>query len=68
MRPGASPSQKGTDGGTPWASTTRTVPPLTRVIRQEVLPSRKTSPVIDSIAQSSLTLPTRVSSGSATTR
>ena len=52
----------------PWASTTRTVPPVTRVIRHEVLPSRKTSPAINSIAQSSLTLPTTVSSGSATTR
>ena len=68
VRAGASPSQKGTDGGAPNASTTRTVPLVTRVIRHEVLPSKKMSPAIDSIAQSSLTVPMNVSSGSASTR
>ena len=37
-------------------------------IRHEVLPRRNTSPCMLSIAQSSLTVPTVVSSGSATTR
>ncbi len=68
VRPGASPSQKGTDGGAPWASTTRTVPGSTRRIRHEVVPSRNTSPAMLSMAQSSFTVPTNVSSGSATTR
>ena len=68
VRPGASPSQNGTDGGAPWASTTRTTPGSTRRIRHEVVPSRNTSPAMDSIAQSSFTVPTRVSSGSASTR
>ena len=68
MRPGASPSQNGTDGGAPWASATRTTPGSTRRIRHEVVPSRNTSPAMDSIAQSSFTVPTRVPSGSARTR
>ncbi len=41
MRAGASPSQKGTDGGAPWASTTRTMPASTRRIRQDVLPEEE---------------------------
>ena len=41
---------------------------VTRRIRQDVLPRRNTSPCMLSIAQSSLTVPTVVSSGSATTR
>ena len=68
VRPGASPSQNGTDGGAPCASTTRTTPGSTRRIRHEVVPSRNTSPAMLSIAQSSLTEPTTASSGSATTR
>ena len=68
VRAGASPNQNGTEGGAPCASTTRTVPLVTRVMRQDVLPSRKMSPAIDSMAQSSLTVPMKVSSGSATTR
>ena len=68
VRPGASPSQNGTDGGAPWASTTRTMPGSTRRIRHDVVPSRNTSPAMLSIAQSSLTVPTRTSSGSASTR
>jgi hypothetical protein len=50
------------------ASFTRTTPGSTRRIFQEVLPSRKTSPAMLSMAQSSFTVPTKVSSGSATTR
>ena len=68
VRAGASPSQKGTVGGAPSASTTRTTPASTRRIRQDVLPRRNTSPCMLSMAQSSLTVPTVVSSGSATTR
>ena len=68
VRPGASPSQKGMVGGAPWASTTRTVLWTTRRICQDVLPSRKMSPAMLSIAKSSLTEPTKVSSGSASTR
>ena len=68
VRAGASPSQNGTVGGAPCASTTRTTPASTRRMRHEVLPSRKMSPAMLSIAQSSLTVPTKVSSGSATTR
>ena len=34
--PGPRPSQNGTDGGAPWASTTRTMPGSTRRIRHEV--------------------------------
>ncbi len=40
----------------------------TRLMRQEVLPSRKMSPVMLSMAKSSFTVPTKVSSGSAMTR
>ena len=68
VRAGASPSQNGTVGEAPSASTTRTVPGSILRMRQVALPRRKTSPAIDSIAQSSLTVPTRVSSGSSTTR
>ena len=63
VRPGASPSQKGCRR-LPFASATRTTPGSTRRIRQEVFPSWKMSPTLDSIAQSSLTVPTRVPSGS----
>jgi hypothetical protein len=68
VRPGASPCQNGTDGGAPCASTTRTVPGSTRRIRQEWVPSRKTSPGLLSTAHSSCTDPTCISSGSAMTR
>ena len=68
VRPGASPSQKGIVGGAPWAFSTRTVPDSMRLMRQEVVPSRKMSPAMLSMAQSSLTVPTKVPSGSATTR
>ena len=68
VRPGASPCQNGTDGGAPCASTTRTVPGSTRRIRQECVPSRKTSPGLLSTAHSSWTDPTCASSGSAMTR
>ena len=68
VRPGASPSQNGADGGAPCASTTRTVPGSTLRIRQDVVPSRNTSPAMLSMAQSSFTVPIGVSSGSATTR
>jgi hypothetical protein len=37
-------------------------------VRHECVPSRNTSPAMDSIAQSSFTVPTRVPSGSASTR
>ena len=67
VRPGASPSQNGIVGGAPWASTTRTVLCSTRRIRHEVLPSRKMSPAMLSMAKSSFTEPTTASSGSATT-
>ena len=62
------PARTGTVGEAPSASTTRTVPGSILRIRQVALPRRKTSPAIDSMAQSSLTVPTRVSSGSSTTR
>ncbi len=68
MRPGASPSQNGTDGGAPCASSTLTMPGSTRLIRHDVVPSRKMSPAMLSIAQSSLTVPTSALSGSASTR
>ena len=68
LRAGASPSQNGTVGGAPCASRTRTTPASTRRICHDVLPSRNTSPAMLSIAQSSFTVPTVVSSGSATTR
>ena len=57
-------ARTGRVGAAPSASTTRTVPCSTRRIRQDVLPSRKTSPAIASMAKSSLTVPTSVSSGS----
>ena len=50
------------------ASRTRTTPASTLRICHEWVPSRKMSPAIDSTAQSSLTVPMKVSSGSATTR
>ena len=68
VRPGASPSQKGMPGGWPCASSTRTMPELTRRIRHEALPSWKISPAILSTAKSSLTVPMNVSLGSRTTR
>ena len=67
VREGASPRQKGTEGGWPRASSTRTVPALTRRMRQEVLPSRKMSPAMLSTAKSSSREPTTFSSGSAIT-
>ena len=57
VRPGASPCQCGTEGGAPFASTTRTVPGSTRRMRQEWVPSRKTSPGLLSTAHSSWTVP-----------
>jgi hypothetical protein len=68
VRPGASPCQCGTEGGAPLASATRTMPGSTRRIRHDVVPSRNTSPAMDSVAQSSPTVPTRAPSGSASTR
>ena len=68
MRPGASPSQKGTDGAAPCASSTRSRPDSTRRMRHDVVPSRKTSPAMLSTAKSSSTVPTVFPSGSATTR
>ena len=68
VRLGASPTQNGMVGCAPPASTTRTSPWVTRRMRHECVPSKKTSPTIDSMAKSSLTVPTGVSSGSATTR
>ena len=65
---GASPNQKGTVGGAPCASATRTTPGSTRRIRHEVLPSWKMSPPLASMAKSSSSEPTRVPSGSSTTR
>ena len=44
VRAGASPSQNGIVGGCPFASSTRTVPRSTRMIRYDVLPSWNTSP------------------------
>jgi hypothetical protein len=57
VRAGASPSQNGIVGEAPSASTTRTVPLSTRRIRHAVLPSKKTSPAMLSIAKSSLIVP-----------
>ena len=68
VRPGASPRQNGIVGAAPWASSTRTRPASTRRIRQEVVPSRNTSPARLSTAKSSSSVPTTVSSGSARTR
>ncbi len=67
VRPGASPSQNGTEGGAPCASSTRTRPGSTRLMRQELVPSRNTSPARLSTAKSSSTVPTALPSGSATT-
>ena len=67
VRPGASPSQKGSVGGWPLASATRTIPGSTRITRHEVFPSWKMSPPLLSTAQSSLTVPTSVPSGSCRT-
>ena len=67
LREGASPSQNGIEGGWPFASATRTTPlPIFR-IRQDVLPSWKTSPGSDSMAKSSFSVPTTWPSGSSTT-
>ena len=68
VRLGASPTQNGMVGCMPSASVTRTTPCSTRRIRHEWVPSRKTSPTIDSMAKSSFTVPTGVSPGSASTR
>ncbi len=68
VRLGASPTQNGMVGWAPSASVTRTSPWVTRRTRHEWVPRRNTSPTIDSMAKSSLTVPTGVSSGSATTR
>ena len=68
VREGASPSQKGTLGGSPWASSTRTTPASMRRMRQEVVPRRKMSPAMLSIEKSSSRVPTKVPSGSASTR
>ncbi len=68
VRPGASPRQKGMVGAAPWASSTRTRPASTRRMRQEVVPSRNTSPARLSTAKSSSSVPTVLPSGSATTR
>ena len=68
LRAGASPSQKGIDGGAPLASATRTTPVVTCRICHDALPSWKMSPALLSIAKSSLSVPTNVSSGSSTTR
>ena len=67
VRPGASPFQNGTDGGAPWAFSTRTRPASTRRIFQLWFPSRKMSPAMLSTAQSSSTWPMVTPSGSATT-
>ena len=67
VRPGASPRQNGIDGAAPWASSTRTRPGSTRRMRQDVVPSRNTSPAMLSTAKSSSSVPTTVPSGSATT-
>ena len=67
MRPGASPNQNGIVGDAPPASSTRTWPLPTLRMRQALLPSRKTSPLMLSTAKSSFTVPTNTLSGSATT-
>ncbi len=68
LREGASPSQKGIEGGWPCASATRTMPLPMRRIRHDVLPSWKTSPGSDSMAKSSFSVPIVWPSGSSTTR
>ena len=66
--PAPRPSRTGSSGAASPASRTRTTPGSTWRICHECVPSRKMSPAIDSTAQSSLTVPMNVSSGSATTR
>ena len=68
VRAGPSPSQKGTEGGAPWASATRTTPCSTLSTRQEAFPSWNTSPMFDSTAKSSSSEPTVMPSGSTCTR
>ena len=68
VRAGASPNQKGTEGGRSPASCTRTVPTSTLATRHEWVPRRKMSPAIASTAKSSCTDPTVTPSGSSTTR
>src|SRR5216110_2389063 len=63
LRAGASPSQNGIVGGAPLASATRTTPLPTCMICHEALPSWKMSPALLSMAKSSLSVPTTVSSG-----
>src|SRR5271170_7810820 len=67
VREGASPRQKGTLGGAPFASSTDKEPDCTRRIRQEEFPRRKISPLRLSTAKSSSTVPIMAPSGSATT-
>ncbi len=55
VRPGASPRQNGMAGAAPCASSTRTRPDSTRRMRQDVVPSRNTSPAMLSTAKSSST-------------
>ena len=55
VRPGASPRQNGIEGAAPRASSTRTRPGSTRRMRQDVVPSRNTSPAMLSTAKSSST-------------
>ena len=50
------------------ASATRTAPPATCSTRHDAFPSWNTSPIVLSMAKSSFTVPTNMSSGSATTR
>ena len=66
---GASPSQKGTVGGAPCASSTSTRPdfPSTLRILHDAFPSRMMSSRLLSTAKSSSRVPTTVPSGSATT-
>ena len=68
VRPGASPRQNGIVGAAPFASSTRTRPASTRRMRHDVEPSMNTSPAMLSTAKSSSSVPTTVSSGSASTR
>ncbi len=68
MRAGASPIQNGMVGGVVAGVAHPHDPGSTLRICHEWVPSRKMSPAIDSTAQSSLTVPMNVSSGSATTR
>ncbi len=68
VRDGASPNQNGIVGGAPCASTTRAMPGSIFRICHEVEPSRKMSPAWLSTAKSSLIVPTKLLSGSASTR